>query len=286
MRETEFASSNSNKFSVQLPPNFDRAHRQIFHCYLQGQELSGGEAWSLLIQTMDILRRAEVIQGEDVETFAAIYDRLIDAKHTDQIIDDLLASSAPEAESESLRASVARLILADLRAVDLWRADVPESQTLVGFCLYWWQMFVRGYAFEIAIYRDLASSGVIYTPHDLRNRQTRLSEYDLTVMNFRGDVKTSTYFVQTSRSQTLRHDFYITRMYHREARQWYRTVWLKLAFWQLLNGTPTPVDYHAIWQVLPGVAQITLYTRQFVVVLYEEWKQRLIARQAKGKKDV
>jgi len=74
-------------------------------------------------------------------------------------------------------------------------------------------------------------------------------------------------------------------MYNNLTRQWYRTVWLKPAFWHLLNGTPTPVEYVAIWQVLPGVAQITLNTRQFVVVLYDEWKQRVIARQAKEKND-
>ena len=286
MAETGFAAPDSDKVSLHLSSNFDRAHRQIIHRYLQGQELSGGEAWLLLIQAMDILRRAEMIQGERVETFAAIYDRLVDARYSEQIIDDLLASPAPEAESESLRAVVARHILTDLRAAGLWRADVPESQLLVGFCLYWWQMFVRGYAFEIAIYHDLAISGVSYTPHDLRNRRTRLSEFALTIMNFHGDVKTSTYFVQTNRSQGLTHDFYITRMYNSDARQWHRTVWLKPAFWQILNGAPTPVEYSAIWQVLPGVAQITLHTRQFVVVLYDEWKQRLIDRQHKEKKDV
>lgn len=281
----EVDSPNVNRISVQLPTTFDRAHRQVLHRYLQGQELVGGEAWSLLIQAMDILRRAEIIHGEHAETFAEIYDRLVDATYSDKLIEDLLASLVPEAESESLRAVVARYILADLRAAGLWRADVSESQILVGFCLYWWQMFVRGYAFEIAIYHDLAINGIIYVAHDLRNRRTRLAGYDLTVMNFHGDVKTSTYFVQVSRSQALAHDFYVTRMYNNLTRQWYRTVWLKPAFWHLLNGTPTPVEYVAIWQVLPGVAQITLNTRQFVVVLYDEWKQRVIARQAKEKND-
>jgi len=32
-------------------------------------------------------------------------------------------------------------------------------------------------------------------------------------------------------------------------------------------------------RVLPGVGQITLRGREFIVVLYEEWKQRVIARQ-------
>jgi len=85
--------------------------------------------------------------------------------------------------------------------------------------------------------------------------------------------------VSTRRTERLSHDFYITRMYCTSAKQWYRVVWLVKAFWSLLNGKPTPVAYENIWQVLPGVAQITLHRRDFVVVLYDEWKQRIIARQ-------
>jgi len=187
--------------------------------------------------------------------------------------------SDPETEGERLRASIARRIMGDLRAAGLWQADVPDSQWLITFCLYWWQVFVRGYAFEIAIYRDLDKSGVRYTHHDLLERQTRFSEYYLEIMEFRGDVKTSTYFVSTRRTERLSHDFYITRMYRTSAKQWYRVVWLVKAFWSLLNGEPIPVAYENIWQILPGVAQITLHRRDFVVVLYDEWKQRTIARQ-------
>ncbi len=61
-----------------------------------------------------------------------------------------------------------------------------------------------------------------------------------------------------------------------------RMAWLTPAFWSLLDGEPTPVAYNSIWQVLPNVAQITLRGRHFVIVPYDEWKQRLIARQRKG----
>jgi len=264
-----------------LPPAFIPSHRQAIHRYLRGQDPLSSDDWSLLIQAMDLLRRAEVVRAGRRETFAAVYDRLVDAVYSDGFIEQLLDLADPERESEPQRAVISQRIVSDLRSVDLWRADVPDSQLLVAFCLYWWQMFARGYAFEIAIYRDLTDSGIAYRAHDLRNKQARLSGHDLEVMGFRGDVKTSTYFVLAQRSETLEHDFYITRLYHAKAQRWYRVVWLKYPIWRLLDGEPTPIAYEAIWQVLPGVAQITLRGRKFIIVLYEEWKQRVITRQAK-----
>lgn len=283
MSEQSMDSANATRLDLRLPPNLTRAHQQIIHRYLSGQESLGSDDWILLIEAMDALRRAEVIRGASSESFASIYDRMVDAVYSDAIIEQLLHLSHPESQCEPLRAVTSRRILADLRANGLWQAGVPASQFLVAFCLYWWQMFVRGYAFEIAIYQDLAESGIAYTAHDLRNRHARLSGHDIEIMGFRGDVKTSTYFMLTRRSESLALDFYITRMYHTSTRCWHRVVWLKPQFWRLLNGEPTPVACTAIWQVLPGVAQITLRGHDLIIVLYEEWKRRLIALQEGGK---
>lgn len=286
MTANESTPPNPKRIWVQLPVDFTQGHRQVIHHYFQGRDLSGGEAWSNLIKAMDILRLAKIEQGGRVETFAAIYDRLVDVIYADKLINELLIAQLPEEKGETHRAAIARQLMVDLRSAGLWQADTPESQLLVAFCLYWWQVFVRGYAFEIAIYQDLTASGIIYAAHDLRDRQDRFSVYDLVLLGFQGDIKTSTYFVQTKRSEALLHDFYITRMYHLRDRKWYQVVWLKPEFWHLLDGTPTAVAYDAIWQVLPGVAQITLRERSFVVVLYEEWKQRVVARQQEKKQNV
>lgn len=267
--------------NVQLPAAFTIHHEQAVRKYLVGAERLTEAEWRLLIEAMDLLRQAQIIAAGQQESFSAVYDRLVDAVYADRAIEQLLALSAPEVEGERLRAAVARRIMGDLRTVGLWRADVPTSQWLVAFCLYWWQVFVRGYAFEIAVYRDLDESSIRYTHHDLRKRQERFSEYDLEIMGFRGDVKTSTYFVFTRRTEALVHDFYITRMYHASERCWYQVVWLTPSFWSLLNGDPSPVAYTFIWQVLPSVALITLRGHDFVVVLYDEWKQRVIAWQRK-----
>jgi hypothetical protein len=52
---------------------------------------------------------------------------------------------------------------------------IRSHQQVIDRYLYWWQMFARGYAFEIAIYRDLTASGIAHTAHGLRDRQARLA---------------------------------------------------------------------------------------------------------------
>ncbi|MBL7065730.1 MAG: hypothetical protein ISS49_16250 [Anaerolineae bacterium] len=268
--------------NIRLPVAFTDHHEQVVRKHLVGVERLTKDDWRLLIEAMDSLRRAEIVESGRRESFSAVYDRLVDAVYADETIERLFALADPEAEGERLRAAVARRIMNDLRTTGLWRADVPASQWITAFCLYWWQVFVKGYVFEISIYRDLDKSGIHYAHHDLRKRRARFSKHDLEIMSFRGDVKTSTYFVFTRRTEALAHDFYITRMYHANARRWYQVVWLTPAFWSLLNGEPTPVAYNFVWQVLPNVAQITLRGRHFVIVLYDEWKQRVIAQQRKG----
>ena len=278
-------SFRDQAISVRLPPEIGHPQREAIQRYLRSEERMTGNDWALLIQAMDLLRRAEVISDDRVMSFAAIYDELVDAVYSDRLIEQLQQLADLEHESESIRATRSRQILADLSASGLWRADLLSTQYLVAFCLYWWQMFVRGYAFEIAVERDLADSRIAYVAHDLRRRQERLSSYDLEVMGFRGDVKTSTYFVLARRSESLAHDFYITRMYQAEARGWHRIVWLKPTFWRILNGEPTATAYDAIWQTLPRAAKITLRGQEFIVVLYEDWKNRVIARQTKEAAD-
>lgn len=64
-----------------------------------------------------------------------------------------------------------------------------------------------GYAFEVEIYRDLKNSGIDFQAHDIRKRVSRFSAYDLKVLNLKGDIKTSLYFLFATRSRGLAHDF-------------------------------------------------------------------------------
>ena len=87
------------------------------------------------------------------------------------------------------------------------------SNLLVAYCLYFWESFAVGYAFEVEIFRDLSASGIEFSAHELRDRRARLSAHDLVVLNLYGDIKNTLYFLQVRRSQQLPHDFYITRFY-------------------------------------------------------------------------
>jgi hypothetical protein len=138
-----------------------------------------------------------------------------------------------------------------------------------------WQSFTKGYAFEAETFRDLVAAGIRFAAHDLRRREERLSPYDLTVLERRGDIKTSTCFLSVHRSEELRHDFYITRLYHPPTRDWRKVVLLQEAFWRILDGEPTPTTLEQVWQILPGVAQVWLTGLPFIVVSYETWKDRV-----------
>jgi hypothetical protein len=73
----------------------------------------------------------------------------------------------------------------------------------LAYCLYFWESFAAGYAFEVEIFRDLSASGIRFKAHDIRTRRSRLSPYDLEIMGLRGDVKTSFYFLYVGRGQGL-----------------------------------------------------------------------------------
>jgi hypothetical protein len=150
------------------------------------------------------------------------------------------------------------------------------------FCLYWWQSFSKGYAFEVEILRDLAASGILHQAHDLRDRQSRLSPFDLIVMGFRGDIRTSTYFFAVERGRGLPHDFYLTRLWSRRTRRWEEVALLKPAFWAALDGETRPSRLEEALDILPDVAEIQVDSQELVVVEYQQWKELVKTRQERG----
>ena len=126
---------------------------------------------------------------------------------------------------------------------------------------------------------DLAASGVSYRAHDLRDRRARLSPFDLLVMGFRGDIKTSTYFFNVERSRRLAYDFYITRLWDRRARRRQWVVIVKPAFWSVLDGDTVRSRLDRVLDRLPEIAEIEVDTQKLIVVEYQMWKARVEARQ-------
>jgi hypothetical protein len=228
---------------------------------------------------VDILRQATITLKGERQTFANLYDDLIDKVYADPFIEALYQFDDVAQQAEQRRVAVARQVVADLREAGYYDRAMPETQLVLIFCLYWWQSFSKGYAFEVETLRDLTTSGILYQAHDLRDRQAPLAPFDLIVMGFRGDIRTSTYFFAVERGRGLPHDFYITRFWNRRTRRWQGVVMLKPVFWAALDGETRPSRLEEVLDILPDVAEIQVDTQELVVVEYQQWKERVRARQ-------
>jgi len=141
------------------------------------------------------------------------YRAQIEDKHADMFLDQLLNADNPEAVGGQLLQETWQRVVSNLQSIGVQLAGDIGQQCLVAFCGYWWQSFGKGYIREVAVFRDLERSGIQVAAHDLRQRQERFSPHDLTVLGFRGDAKTSTYFLHAARSYPLAGDFYLVRIY-------------------------------------------------------------------------
>ena len=213
-----------------------------------------------------------------MRTFQQFYQHSIDAIHATAFLEELLAMEEVEKEGLRLVAGYWQLIVSALIAQGIV-GETVETRALLAYCLYWWQSFAKGYIREVAVFRDLEQSGVIFQAHDLSDPVQRRSAYDLTVLGQRGDIKTSPYFLHNARFFPLRSDFYMVRLYDEATTQWRDIVLLKTTAWQGLNGDPTPCTWAQVTDILPSVAQINIRGEVLVVVLYAEWKDRVLRKQ-------
>jgi hypothetical protein len=157
--------------------------------------------------------------------------------------------------------------------------QVPETRFLLAYALYWWQSFAKGYAFQVEILRDLERSGLRFQAADLHWPEGRFAPYDLEILGYRGDIKTSTYFLQVVRSSTVPHDFYITALLGWPRRR-LLVVFLQPAVWNELNGDTQLTNLQGLAMVLPQPARIEHRGRTLVVVDYELWKERVKQHQS------
>lgn len=231
-----------------------------------------------MVQTnaMDLLRTALVSRRPGQQrTFASLYHSLVDLRYADSYISALLDSENPSQISMPLWAAIARRINQDLRASGFFDASVPDSRLLLSYLLYWWQQFARGYAFEVEIFQDLTASHLDFKAHDLRVRTERLSPVDLVMASFRGDVKTSTYFLAQQRHPDPAIDFYITRAWLPTSRVQTLVVFLKPAMWQEIDGETLQAMLTTLEQVLPHPGSVQIETQTVIVVDYEVWKEKI-----------
>jgi hypothetical protein len=271
-------------FQVLLPAEFREQHRHIVLEFARrGYEFARDE-WRQAIVAFDLLNNAAVLTDRGLLPFPVIYRQYVEEPYADDFIEALYLAERVDVVSVSRWATVARDIEPRLARVGMSRPGCPATRLIVAYCLYWWRAFTLGYALEIEIQRDLEASGIQFQAHDLRRREERLSPYDLAVLGFKGDIKTSVYFLQAARSRMLPHDFYITRI---RGRQRTRTlvVFMQTGMWQTINGEALLVLLEQVADTLPQAVRIIHGGGELTVVDYETWKAKVRRHQARDASD-
>ena len=266
---------------ILFPPAYTFEHEQLTLRYLRLGRLALTFAeWKVLFTAFDLLHQAVVEVKQGSMSFRTIYQEQVDRPFADRYIDALLQLVNITQGQDALRAQFARQIWDRLQEASFYDSEVPAGNLLVAYCLYFWESFAMGYAFEVEIFRDLRASGIDFSAHDIRDRRARLSAYDLVVLNLYGDIKNTLYFLQVRRSQHLQHDFYITRFYEGQ-RRYTLIVMVQLAVWETIDGdTINGLLYEATKQ-FPRPVQVALDTGSVVVVDYAIWKAKILRQQGR-----
>jgi len=260
---------------IILPKAFTAEYQDVLTRYLVDDRLLNPAEWRLLYQGIDILNTARIQTDAGAETFRQAYHHQIDAGFATPYLERLLALEDVETQSPALIAEFARRIAPHLQQAGLLRPDVPSSRLLYVYCIYWWQSFARGYAFEVQIVRDLQASGIEFYSHDVRDPVERRSVADLVVLNLMGDVKTSTYFLKLAASHGLPNDFYVTRIWtgrrHRPL-----VVFQKPAAWKKINGDTVEGELSDLLHLLPRPVKLQRGDVTLIAIDYAAWKQRVL----------
>ena len=88
--------------------------------------------------------------------------------------------------------------------------------------------------------------------------------------------------MHTARSFPLKCDFYITRLYDTRRRRYVQTVILTEAAWHDLNGAVTAATLETAAERFPAPVQIVFEGQRLIVVTFELWKEKMMARQQQG----
>lgn len=275
--------SDAEPIHIALPSHLSVADRSLAVRYLLTPRSLTPEERLRGLEVFDALGASAVTTSGQTQTFAAFYRAQVENKHVVTFFNHLLKTEDPEAVGNQLVTEVWHRIISDLRTMGVQSTGDVGQQCLVVFCGYWWQSFGKGYVREVAVYRDLERSGVEFAAHDLRQGQARFSPHDVTVLGFRGDVKTSTYFLHAARSYPLVNDFYLVRIYDASRRTWLDIAMVKRGMWRVIDGDTRPCELEDVAQSLPTPVLLKARDETLVVITYADWKQRVLRVQAQRK---
>ncbi|MBI1926058.1 hypothetical protein HYR99_17625 [Candidatus Poribacteria bacterium] len=264
---------------ITLPASYSDTHQHVTLKYLvEGRQALSSAEWKTALSGFDMLHQAVVETETENLTFREVYQRYVDGSFADPYITELLRLRDVAQEHQAVRARFARAIVRRLTETGLRHPEVRETNLLLAYCLYFWESFAAGYAFEVEIFRNLSASGIRFKAHDLRDRRTRISPYDLEILGLRGDVKTSFYFLYVGRGQGLPNDFYITRFYEAN-RQRTLVVMLQLAAWEQIDGETITSLLAEATRHFPQPVRIELELGSVIIADYNLWKQKVLQKQ-------
>lgn len=256
-----------------IDQGFSKEHERVITLYLQDERRLTPDMWRLLYEAIELLDQSEVQIGQTRYTFRQLYNQHIDQALADEFTERLVSLTDLVTQFPTLTATFARRIAPILDQAQLRSRSAPQSFLLFAYCVYWWQNFARGYAFEVEIKHDLEVSQIAFTIHDIRSRTERYSQADLIVLAMTGDIKTSVYFLQESAEHSLTNDFYITRLYE-QGRARTLVVFQKPFAWRRIGGGITiSGELETVLKLLPQPVQVTQANTVLIVVTYEAWKE-------------
>lgn len=264
---------------ITLPPDLTVRHQRVALKYFEKTDRLSVQEWRLVLETFDVLGKGTVAIGRQRMSFRQAYDRFVDRRYADHFLATLMALEHLHTQMEALLQESARAMLTMLEREGLYHEEVVGSEYLAAYCLYWWTAFMRGYCFELIIFRDLHASGIAFVAHDLGKRTERRSPYDLVVLRQLGDIKSTTYFLYTTRTLPLNCDFYITRLYDPRQRRYMWIVVMTETAWRTLNGDVGMASLETAAEVLPKPVHIVFAGHHFVIVPFELWKEKVKQRQ-------
>ena len=271
---------------IRLPPTFTDRHKVVARSFVQSERLEASDR-KLLFEAFDILHRAEIEVDAERLTFVQVYEQRIEARFANEYLDALLQTDEIETRAEQLRAQTSRQIMPILRSWGLLDQNEPLSFYLLAYCLYWWYVFARGYAFEIEVFRDLSNSNIRYSSHNLLDPYERRSPFDLVLLGFRGDIKTSTYFLGAVRTTELLCDFYITRLFDAKGKRRTWVTFLQEQFWTVIRDVNLPVISMVLDDLVAtksGVFQVKVNQNTLIMLDYHIWKRLITTVQQEGEK--
>lgn len=258
---------------INISTAFTSEHERVLTDYLSGKQALDTTARQMLYIAIDLLGQSEIAIDNDTFTFRQIYNQHIDSQFATPYFEELLALTDVSTQSPTLTAKFARQIASTLEQAELFIRANPKSFLLYAYCVYWWQSFARGYAFEVEIMHDLENEQIDFAMHDLLNESERYSQADLVVLDLMGDIKTSTYFLQQQSSGPLRNDFYITRLYEKGQSRTL-VVFQKPQAWERIEGGETiSGTVNNVLTLLPKPVQLEHSEVKLVVIEYAEWKK-------------